>query len=331
MTAKPPATDHRAAAPPAAAEAASLVSQLAAQLRTVASDLPLPHVLRAAQCLRTASGLLTYVLQASAHPSALPRLAAAEEHLGQAARAMWAARDAIEQYLTSIGVAGVGTGPAPPPRPEAAEQQQSAPAPHAVPVDSVSGLTDWWATRVNELTDHGDGTPVVRQPAAEPPGNAAPDPEATLRELTRLAQAEDRDGYRDALVDTSPAAGLRLPALGVPVLRGLATERLGRRPTAADLDDLRATAVPRVRALLPRLDEQLPVALLAEVCHAYRHPAAARAEPPHPVDVAVAYPPLVAAFLSAVGRGDDHLAERLAEAGAPPQPAPDAAGAPRPA
>lgn len=320
-TGHPPIDRHPGAV---AVETASLITQLAAQLRTVGGDLPLPHVLRAAQCLRTAAGLLTYVLQTSAHPSALPRLAAAEEHLGHAARAMWAARDAIEEYLTSIGVPGIGTGPAPPPRPPDQVPQQPATSAPAVPVGSVSGLADWWRTRIEELTDHSDGTTAIRQPGSDIP--ATSDPQATLRELTRLAQAEDRGGYRDALVDTSPAAGLRLPALGVPVLRGLATERLGHRPTPADLDGLRAVAVPRARALLPRLDEQLPVALLAEVCHAYRHPSAARAEPPHPVDVAVAYPPLLAALLSALGQGDDQLAERLAEAGAA---TPSAAATPR--
>ena len=89
----------------------SLLTDVGAQVRRAADDLPVDLAGVAAERLRTAAGLLDRVRQASVDPIGVPQLGAALEHAERAVHLLLATRDAAEAYLASVGLAG-GAPPA---------------------------------------------------------------------------------------------------------------------------------------------------------------------------------------------------------------------------
>ena len=86
----------------------SLVQGLAHRVNAVGAGLPIGLVTAAADRLRRATGLLAATMHASAAPPPTPLLVAAGEHLDTAAGALNRARDELDRYLTTVGVAAVG-------------------------------------------------------------------------------------------------------------------------------------------------------------------------------------------------------------------------------
>src|SRR6266542_801650 len=188
----------------------SLLLDVGASVRTAADELPIAGVVAAADRLRAAIDLLTWVRTASIRPLGVPQLAGALEHSEHAAYALLVARDELATYLKAIGL----PGDAPP-----------ATAPPATGAATGSGLPPllrWWCERVDALTgcagDYDES-------------DAAPDSTELLR---RVANAGDRTKLRAELVRSSPPIGLGLAALAPVGLRNLATELLGHPPGPQD-------------------------------------------------------------------------------------------------
>jgi hypothetical protein len=104
-----------------------------------------------------------------------------------------------------------------------------------------------------------------------------------------------------------PAVGLALSAVAPAPLRFLAAEMLGHPPSKEDLPGVRKELLPRVRKLLPALDDVVVDELLARACHA-PPPEREEGERTHPVDAAVAAAVLVGVALRVTGREPDDLA-----------------------
>lgn len=289
----------------------SRLFELADRLRAIGEQLPIGQVAGAAGRLRTASGLLAWVMHASSQPTGAPSLSVAGEHLDRAAGAMLAAQEALMAYLVAIGLPRDGVPP------ENRDWQAAlAPAQPAQPPRRPGGeakLAHFWADRVDELTDRVGAARADRDEAA-----------ATSAELlhrgTARALDEDRDRLRRELAAADPAVGLGLAAITPPLLRHLAAELVGHPPRAEDLPVVRRAVAPRLRTLLPKLPPEVAEEQLVRACHAVRPEDVQRAErdkgdgrdterdPSHPVDTAVAGVVLVAGLLAATGHSADDLA-----------------------
>ncbi|MCW6004687.1 hypothetical protein K1W54_08830 [Micromonospora sp. CPCC 205371] len=278
----------------------SLLHALAYRIQEVGEELPIGQVASAADRLRSAHGLLAWVTQASATVAPTPSLTAAGEHLDHAAGAMLAAREALTGYLQSIGLPREAVPPPDrdwraalaPAGPRRTRREQEPPK-----------LGNFWAEAIDRLTDQtGDQTGARG-------GGALSSPEL-LHRCARAALAEDRGKLRRELIGAGPAVGLGLSAVGAAPLRYLAAELLGHPPQAEDLPEVRRAALPRVRPLLPAVDEVVVDELLARACHA---PPPTVEAPVHPVDSAVTGAVLVAALLGATGRNADELAMVIKE------------------
>ncbi len=126
------------------------------------------------------------------------------------------------------------------------------------------------------------------------------DDQPGLRRLVSLARNDNAGGYRDQLMATAPALGLRLPGLARPIGTALATRLLGHPPGPADVDRLDRVCRPRVESLLPHLPGEVPERLVRQLC---RQPTRTDT-PPHPVDVASTWPVLLAALLAELGESE---------------------------
>jgi hypothetical protein len=309
----------------------SRLLELADRLRAIGEQLPIGQVAGAAGRLRTASGLLAWVMHASSQPTGTPSLSVAGEHLDRAAGAMLAAQEALSAYLIAIGLPRDGVppenrdwhatlAPAQPARPPRRPGEQAQ-------------LAHFWADRVDALTD--------QVGAARPDRDKATASSAELLHRgTARALDEDRDRLRRELAAADPAVGLGLAAITPPLLRHLAAELIGHPPRAEDLPVVRRAAAARLGTLLPKLPPGVAEELLVRACHAVRPEDVQRAErdkgggpaglgggrdkaggpaglgggrdtardPSHPVDTAVAGVVLIAGLLAATGRSADDLA-----------------------
>lgn len=186
----------------------------------------------------------------AAQPQPTPALAAALAHLDSAAGALLLAQHAIQGYLAAVG---------------------THPATASSTVDR-QGRSNWWVTRVAQLTRH---RPVSREPA----GSSA----RLLDEAVRQAQAGDRAGFADTLASAEPAIGLGLAELTAPLIERYATALADPSP-----------ALDTVANLLPALPDGVAGALLAG--------APDRPWDNHPADLAITGPALVAGLLNLLGR-----------------------------
>lgn len=296
----------------------SRLFELADRLRAIGEQLPIGQVAGAAGRLRTASGLLAWVMHASSHPTGAPSLSVAGEHLDRAAGAMLAAQEALTAYLIAIGLPRDGVPP------ENCDWQAAlAPAQPAQPPrrpGEEAQLAHFWADRVDELTDRVGAARADRDKAAASSAEL-------LHRGTARALDQDRDRLRRELAAADPAVGLGLAAITPPLLRHLAAELVGHPPRAEDLPVVRRAAAARLRTLLPKLPPEVAEEQLVRACHAVRPEDVQRAEqdkgggpagpgggrdtardPSHPVDTAVAGVVLVAGLLAATGRSADDLA-----------------------
>ncbi len=262
----------------------SLLTEVGARVCAAADALPVGLAGAAAERLRTATGLLDRVRQASVDPIGVPQLGAALEHAERAVHQLLAAQETLAGYLASIGLAAAAppgaTSPATPvprPAPEAGTAQRRPPGP----------LSSWWRTRVAELT-------------GVPDGPLTPDPAATPTELLARISGAGRDRLAAELRAVDAGVGLGLATACAPLLAELVAERLGRAPQPADVPVLHAAVRDRLAAVLPGGDPGTARALLAHAC---RCPAAP-ARGAHPADAAVT----AAVLVGVVGAGSARAA-----------------------
>ncbi len=264
----------------------SLVQDLADRLRVTRDDLPVAEVAGAAERLRTASSLLAWVMHQSSGPTVAPSLGVAASHLDHAAAALRVAQDAIDDYCCVLGISMYSDGPAP-----------------VVPtqVHRVTGvdtqLSDWWSTRISELTGQ----------STDSRSDGAPTSAELLRLVAAAALDNDAKRLHRHLVNAGPAVGLGLAAVSPPLLRRLATDLVGHPPRLEDLARVRRAALPLPAEVLPDLTPDPAEETIARVCHA--QPQRKASQPNHPADVAVTSALLVAGLLRATGRSADDLAE----------------------
>jgi hypothetical protein len=268
----------------------SLLEQLAARLSATADQLPLGSVALAAERLRVATDLLMWVRQEAANPVAVPQLSNATEHLEQAGYALRVGQDAIAEYLAAIGL-----GYQPPPGSSSGQPPAPPPPTSRTPAATVppSPLRRWWTERVNLLADR----PDAGFDGAE---DAASSSEDLLRRVA--ANVGDRERLRAELARVEAPVGLGMTALTPPALRRLATDLLGHPPGPADLAALTRQTQSGIRALLPRMPDDVVSTVLARVC---RTPAPADGGPPHPADSAVAGAVLTGMLAQRLGRSPD--------------------------
>jgi hypothetical protein len=274
----------------------SLLLQLGARVRTASDDLPVAAMAAAADRLRVAIDLLSWVRRASARPLGVPQLAGALEHGEHAAHALLVAREELAAYLTAIGLA-TEAAPADPlgrSAPVAASAATAAaPAPATT---SLPPLRRWWCDRVDTLTDRTGGYDEK---------GAAQDSTELLR---RVAAAPDRDRLHAELVRAGAPVGLGLAAAAPAALRNLAAELLGRPAGPKDLPELVKATGPRLREYLPNLPPEVATTLLGRTCRV-PVPDKPEDEPPpaHPADAAIAGAVLVAALLDALDHKPDDV------------------------
>ncbi|MEJ3747211.1 hypothetical protein WEI85_28495 [Actinomycetes bacterium KLBMP 9797] len=289
----------------------SLLHALAYRLQEVGEELPVGQVASAADRLRSANGLLAWVMHASAtrSPTPTPALTAASEHLDHAAGAMLAAREALTAYLISIGLP---RDPVPPPDRDWHTVLAPPPERRRNPAPDPKPLANFWSARVDHLTDRRSCTGHAHLPDLAPDNRKIG--AATSAELLHLCaaavRAEDRSRLCRDLSSAGAGVGLGLSAVAPAPLRFLAAELVGRPPSEEDLPRVREAVLPRIRPLLPTVDEVVVEQLLARACHAPPPPSD---EETHPVDRAVTAAVLVAVLLRATDREPDELARVIKE------------------
>lgn len=268
----------------------SLLEQLAARLSATADQLPLGSVASAAERLRVATDLLMWVRQEAANPVAVPQLSNATEHLEQAGYALRVGQDAVAEYLAAIGLgyqpppdSSPGGPPAPP------DPTDRAPAPAIPP----SPVRRWWTERVNLLADRPDA-------GFDEDDDAASSSADLLRRVT--SHVGDRERLRAELARVEAPVGLGMTALTPPALRRLATDLLGHPPGPDDLTALTRQTQSGVRAVLPRMPDEVVSTVLGRVC---RTPASSDSRPPHPADSAVAGAVITGMLAQRLGRSPD--------------------------
>lgn len=282
----------------------SLVEDLGQRLREVGGELPLAELLHARQRLCAASALFALVMTESEHAGWLAELDAAGAHLDDAIARTTGVLGGLDDYLGGIGLTGVDTHATR----DAAIATKPARATAGERPDPVLAARTWWVERVELITGHepdDEDTPEVT-PARDhhdADGAQAADgtPEDPTDTLVRLAKAArgGAGGYRAALLATHPGSGLQVPARADRALRRLATDLLGHAPGPDDRRALTGRTARHTGELLPKLPDALPAELVARVCDP--HGGTAAHGPHHPVDVAAAWPALVADALSATG------------------------------
>lgn len=272
----------------------SLLTEVGAQVRATADQLPIELVAVAMEKLRAATELLAWVRETSVDPLGVPQLGGATEHAERAAHALHVAQDTLAGYLAAIGLAADLPAPVP------EQRQQEKPRPEvgtAPPPGAASGpLASWWRARVGQLTGE------TEQETGEADERGAADTGELLRRLASGVRARDRARVARELRAVDAATGLNLSAVAAPVLTRLAGDLLGHEPRPQDLSRLRDAAGDRVRALLPGGGPEVD-ALLARVC---RTPITG-GEQVHPADSAVTSGVLAGVLLARLGRGPEAL------------------------
>jgi hypothetical protein len=267
----------------------SLVQDLADRLRCTRDDLPVAEVSGAAERLRTAAGLLAWVMHQSSRPQTAPSLGSATSHLDHAAAALRVAQDAIDEYRSALGLPAGEVYPD--------HRLPALPAQVQRANGADTQLTDWWSKRIAELSGLDIDAPWH-----------GPDTSAELLQLCANAALDgDRPALHRHLVSAGPAVGLGLAAIAPPLLRHLATQYTGHPPRLEDLARVRRGALPLLAGVLPRLTPDPAEEIIARVCHA--QPQRQASQPAHPADVAVASALLVAALLRSTGRAANELAQ----------------------
>jgi hypothetical protein len=271
----------------------SLLQDLGAQLRATSDELPTGQLAVAMERLRSASELLMWVRQTSVDPIGVPQLANSVEHAERAAAALRLAQDALDTYLTTLGL-GHDADRAPDGdwRAGLTPEEPVTPETDADTAPPVERLGPWWQARIAQLTGQAPagGTDHDKAGSADTP--------ELLRRVAAGVRAGDRSRLGRELHAVNAATGLNLSAVAPPVLRRLAGDLLGHEPRAQDLPRLQGAASDRVRALLPGVPPTLVDTLLARVCRA---PAAATV-PAHPADSAVTAGVLTGVLLARLGR-----------------------------
>jgi hypothetical protein len=299
----------------------SLVETLGATLRRIGADLPLAELTHAAERLRSATALAGYVMHESGHAEWLIQLTAAGQHLDDAIAATSSVLDGLDGYLVAIGLAGV---PHDKPVPAARTAGPAGPG-TGERADPVLALRNWWAERVDLLSGRppAEERPVTARGADGEHRVAPEEPVDTLVRLARCARSASADGYREQLLATHPASGMQVAAPAARALRYLGTDLLRRPPGPGEARKLTERCrPPRVRELLPRIEDTVAPALVGQVCGVVDTEAARY----HPVDVAAAWPVLVAELLRALGRDESVLSELVT---APPERSDDTDADPR--
>lgn len=269
----------------------SLVQDLADQIRVAREELPVAQVAAAAERLRMAGGLLTWVMHSTGEPARVPQLGAASERLDAAAGLMRSAQDALEAYTLALGIAA-----------------DSVPAAAPLMVAAIpnprggSQLSDWWGERVRVLAGRDALDDLLTSSSIE---DAADSSTELLKRVTRAALNDMPARLHRELASAGPAVGLGLAAVAPPLLRYLAADLVGHPPRLEDLARVRRAALAHI-ALLPNLPAEAADEVVARVCHATQQRKGDK-EPTHPVDAAVAAAVLVAGLLDATGRGADEL------------------------
>jgi hypothetical protein len=275
----------------------SLLEQLGARLTATADELPLAAVALAVERLRVATDLLMWVRQASANPIAVPQLSNATEHLEQAGHAIRVSQEAVQEYLSAIGLGYAAPPPESPTsgRPvDAVSPRRPSTAPEAPP----SPLGRWWTDRVNQLTDRADAPPAEA-------ADAARSSDDLLRRVAARVRSGDREQLRRELGRAEAPVGLGMSPLATGLARHLATDLLGHPPGPADLPALADQTRGPVRELLPRLPDDVVSTLLHRICRT--PPREQPADPAHPADPAVAGAVLTGVLLRRLGREPNSL------------------------
>lgn len=281
----------------------SLVESLGTRLRGIGQDLPAAELNRASRRLQSAADRCSRLMRESRHADWVAELSTAGHHLDCALAATASALAGLDDYLTSIGVAGV-TDPAAPP--SAAPLAPTPGTPTTGPDDPVLALHTWWIDRVDLITGH---PPQEYRPASagERRSEGPEDPGRALTRLCHAARSSGPDGYREQLRRTHPGSGLQMGAPAARALRHLLTEMLGHAPGPNDRGRAADRTAGRARQLLPALPQQLPGDLIGELCNGQ----SAATAPHHPVDVAASWPAILAAALDALGL-DEATLDKLA-------------------
>jgi hypothetical protein len=269
----------------------SLIQDLGAQLRATSDELPTGLVTVAMEKLRSATEILMWVRETSVDPVGVPQLGAATEHAERAAAALRVAQDAIDAYLSAVGLSGDGA--APPDREWKAglEQppEQAGPRAEQPPAEQ---LGPWWQERVTQLT--GEPAPEGDRPAEQR------DTAELLRRVATGVRAGDKARVGRDLHQANAATGLALSAMTSPVLHRLAGDLLGHEPRPDDVERLRTASAGRVRSLLPGTSPAVLDTLIARIC---RVPATQAGQPAgHPADSAVTASVLTGVLLARLGR-----------------------------
>lgn len=252
----------------------SLLQQVAVEVNRSAAILPVAEVQLGAARLRAAAALLARAAWLSGQPATPPRVDLAADHLDHATGALLSAQDALAGYLAAIAVGPTSVVPAPRTESAAGAVQQKA-------------LRAWWTRRVVALTQV--------QPSAI--AATASDSVTLWPKVVQAARAGDRETLTGELINAGPAAGLGLGTRAALRLPDRLHRRLGRAPTAADLEPLRRLGSDRIRAVLPGAGPAVFEAILHRLCRPGRPRAAA-----DPVGMAVA-----SAILWAAIDGDDPM------------------------
>lgn len=219
------------------------VAALAGALKALAADLPAPALDTADQSFEAAQAELKEASRESTGEIGLHKLGAARERLDAARTRLGEAAEAIDAYLDAIGA---GTAPAPA---ATAGARPAAPPPKAV------DPRQWWTDRVNELCDRTGAADPQRVP-----------PTRLFNELLKAARDGSAETYWKRLRDAGPQTGVKLPGLAWPLVRTMATEHLGRAPTARDVPALRDKCAGKVRSLIPKAEADQIGAALASAC-----------------------------------------------------------------
>ena len=250
------------------------VATLGARLRAIAAGLPTGRTRRAATALDEGRTALLHALRDSTNSAGTQQFRQATDLLGTTVRHLAVAADHLDDYLRSIGLAGI----------EAADP--STPTASSVgPAGSPPDRADWWRQRINLISD-GDTTATSSQEVTVT---------GLFSQLVDRARAGDRDGYRARLLAAGPATGSRLPGVSWPMIRSLTTDLLGHSPTSADNARLRRLVDGPVAAVLPKLPD--------DVLLSPWHGASGAPHPDHagighhPADIAAVGPAIVAALL----------------------------------
>lgn len=279
----------------------SLLQELGAQLRATADGLPTGEMAVAMNKLHSAVELLRWVQEESSQDIGVARLGHAVEHAEHATAALRACEDAIDRYLS---VLGLGATPGAAPGQEwrtTMRREEDRPRPEQPPEapEKPEALGPWWQQRVAQLTGEA--------PSSERAGKTGEqgDTSELLRRIAAGVRAGDRARLGRELHAVNASTGLGLSAVTPTVLHRLAGDLLGHDPRPEDVPRLRTAAEGRVKALLPGTEPHVLETLLDRICRVpVQQQQQKRGDQPpgHPADTAVTASVLTGVLLARLGR-----------------------------